>query len=71
MSVTTKSQAGDGVVELSEAQAAKLFDEIAMEKMGMSRVEFLHRWDQGEFEKVDWDSVPGLAEVAILLPFAR
>ena len=60
-----------GVVELSESEAASLFDKIAWENLHMSGVEFLKRWDAGEYRHTDWDAVPGLAEVAMLIPFAR
>lgn len=51
--------------------SADLFDRIAQANMSVTGSEFLRRWDSGEFEGVDWDSVPGLAEVATALPFAR
>jgi hypothetical protein len=60
-----------GVVQLSESEAVTLFDKIAMQHMHMSGEEFLKRWDAGEYEGRDWDSIPGLAEVAMVLPFAR
>jgi len=60
-----------GVVELSESEAASLFDKIAWESLQMSGVESLKRWDAGEYRDMDWDAVPGLAEVATLIPFAR
>jgi hypothetical protein len=60
-----------GVVEVDASNGAELFDRIAMKNMSMSGSEFLKRWDAGEYEGMDWDSVPGLAEVAIALPFAR
>jgi hypothetical protein len=39
--------------------------------MGISGTQFLARWDAGEFEDMNWDDIPGLAEVATALPFAR
>ena len=56
---------------LDERAGAELFDRIARRNMDLSGSEFLARWDSGAFEGVDWDSVPGLAEVAMALPFAR
>ncbi len=59
------------VVEVDASAGAELFNRIAMKYMSMSGAEFLKRWDDGQYARVDWDSVPGLAEVAIALPFAR
>jgi len=59
------------VIELSESEAASLFDKIAWQHLRMSGEEFLKRWDAGEFKGKNWDAMPGLAEVAMLIPFAR
>jgi hypothetical protein len=69
MSVKVKTT--PGVIELSEAEAASLFDKIAWQRLHMSGDEFIKRWDAGEYKGKDWDAVPGLAEVAMLIPFAR
>jgi hypothetical protein len=61
----------DGVVSLDRDHAADLFDRIARKHMDMSGAEFLRRWDSGEYASVEWDSVEGLAEVAMALPLAR
>jgi len=61
---------GFGVVELSESEAASLFDKIAWQHLHMSGEEFMKRWNAGEYEGKDWDTIPGLAEVAMLIPFA-
>lgn len=58
------------VIVLDSDDSADLFDRIAQANMSITGVDFLRRWDSGEFSNVDWDSVPGLAEVAIALPFA-
>ena len=58
------------VIELDEEQGAELFDRTAQACMGMSGADFLRAWDAGKFDGVNWDDVPGLAEVAIALPFA-
>jgi hypothetical protein len=70
MSVGIQSPIG-GIVELNESEAADLFDAIAWENLHMSGREFLKRWDAGDYRGKDWDAVPGLAEVAMLIPFAR
>jgi hypothetical protein len=72
VNMSVKADAGrGGIVELSEAEAARIFDKIAQENLHMSGAEFLRRWDAGEYEGKDWDAVPGLAEVAMLISFAR
>jgi hypothetical protein len=48
-----------------------MFDRIARKNMGISGAEFLRRWDAGEFEGTDWDSIDGLRAVAMALPLAR
>jgi hypothetical protein len=59
------------VDELDARAGAALFDEIAHTYMGISGDEFLQRWQAGVYANSDWDDVPGLAEVATALPFAR
>jgi len=69
--MTTKTEATGGVEYMNRRDSAELFDQIARKNMGMSGTDFLRRWDAGEYEGQDWDAVPGLAEVATALPFAR
>ncbi|PJK19731.1 hypothetical protein [Mycolicibacterium goodii] len=59
------------VVELNDSEAEALFDKAAQRHLHMSGKEFLARWDAGEYAGQDWDRHPGLAEVAMLIPFAR
>lgn len=59
------------VSELSEQEADELFDRICRREMGVAGVEFLRRWDAGEFADVDVDSVPGLTDVVMALPLVR
>ena len=67
----TKAEATGGVAYVDSRESADLFDQIARKYMGISGTEFLARWDAGEFENMNWDDIPGLAEVATALPFAR
>lgn len=53
------------------SEGADVLDRVAQREMGMSGVEFLARWDRGEFAGVNWDDVPGLADVAMVIDFAR
>ena len=59
------------VVELTQEEDGDLFDQVVRREMGMSGPEFLARWDAGEYEGVDFDTVPGLVTVYMYLPFAR
>lgn len=69
--MTTATGSASEVVTMDDQGSADLFDQIARRSMGVSGSEFLSRWDDGEFDGVSWDDVPGLAEVAMALPFAR
>jgi hypothetical protein len=59
------------VVEVSQADGFTMFDQVTRREMGISGEEFLCRWDAGEYEGIDYDTVPGLVEVWMYLPFAR
>lgn len=53
--------------ELNEAESAELFDSICRREMNMSGANFLQRYEAGEYENVDVDSVPGLVDVLTAL----
>jgi hypothetical protein len=59
------------VVELTPEEDAELFDQVVRREMNMTGADFLTRWDAGEYEGVDFDTVPGLVTVFMYLPFAR
>lgn len=59
------------VIDVDTSDAADMFERIVHFHMGITAEAFLQRWDAGEFAGSDWDSVPGLVEVATALPFAR
>jgi len=63
------------IKELSQQEAGQeageLFDRICRREMRISATEFLQRWDAGEYDRTDVDSVPGLADVAMALPLIR
>lgn len=69
--MSTSIGAADGVVTLKDREYEELFDRIARKNMGISGADFLRRWNAGEYDGVDWDSVPGLRAVAMALPLAR
>lgn len=60
-----------GFIELTEPEAISLFDKAAWNHLSISGEEFLRRWDRGDYACVNWDLQPGLAEVAMLIPFVR
>ncbi|MGQ0838139.1 hypothetical protein [Actinokineospora sp.] len=59
------------VVELSDAEGAAAFDQLARREMGISGNEFLRRWDGGEWTDEDFDKVNGLVDVWMGLPLVR
>ena len=59
------------VEPLDDRASAELFDQVAQRHMGISGDTFIAHWDRGDYEGKDWDSQPGLVEVAMALPFAR
>lgn len=71
MAIDIAWPAAEFVVDLDDADAEALFDKAAQRYMSMSGQEFLARWDAGEYADQDWDRHPGLAQVAMLIPFAR
>lgn len=59
------------VTTLDEDGYTDLFDRIAKKNMGLSGAEFLRRWDAGQYEGIDWDSVDGLVPVAMSIRLVR
>lgn len=59
------------VKNLSDPEAQDMFDRICQREMQITGGEFLRRWDAGEYDTSDVDSVPGLADVAMALPLVR
>lgn len=69
--MSSKAATENGVVELSEDDAAVAFDRLAQREMGISGAEFLHRWDAGEWDGDNLDAVSGLVDVWAALPLVR
>ncbi|MFD0199598.1 MULTISPECIES: hypothetical protein [Saccharothrix] len=69
--MTQDTKRGVEVVELSEVEAAAMFDRVTRRHMGISAEEFLARWDAGEWTDADLDDVDGLVEVWAYLPAVR
>ena len=64
----------DEIRFLDESEGHLFFDKQAWRLMGMSGAEFIRRYDAGDFDKEldeDGSSRPGLAQLVMLLPFAR
>lgn len=56
------------VEEVSVQEGHALFDRIARRFLGLSGLEFLARWDRGDFAE---DDRPEVTHVAMLIPFGR
>lgn len=59
------------VSQMSDQEAADVFDGIARRELGVSGVEFLKRWDAGEYGHTDRDDVDGLSEVVAAMSLVR
>lgn len=59
------------VTELSEQEAADLFDGICQRELHMSGSEFLRRWDAGQYRDSDVDQVEGLPDVVAAISLVR
>lgn len=59
------------VNELSEQEAADVFDGICRRELSISGAEFLRRWDAGEYREVDVDDVDGLPDVVAVISLVR
>lgn len=62
---------GNGIRFVRGEEARRIFNRIAKRHLGMTGREFLRRWDAGEWKQVKLDSVPGLVDVWMAMPFAR
>ncbi|KXP08855.1 hypothetical protein [Tsukamurella tyrosinosolvens] len=69
--MATTAQTVDGFDTLSDDEYDSLFDRIVRKNMGISAAEFLARWDRGDYQGRDWDSVSGLRAAAMALPLVR
>ena len=63
------AQTNGHVRELSLEEGQKLFDEKALQYLGVSGDEFIRRLDAGEYGDPDED--PNVMRLVMLLPFAR
>ena len=59
------------VIDMGHKEAGDVFDGICRHELGMSRAEFLRRWDAGEYQDLDVDSIPGLVDVVLALSLVR
>ncbi len=51
---------------LDEADTETMLEELTQAKMGISITEFRRRSEAGAYSDIDWDSIPGLVDVAIV-----
>ncbi|SHY10959.1 hypothetical protein [Mycobacteroides abscessus] len=63
-------QPGCEIVELDDFQAREMFDHVCRSQIGLSGAEFIERYQSGEYDDVDPDSIEGLPTVLCILPFA-
>ncbi len=68
-----QARAGYGmqISELTQEDAAEVFDQICRRELGLAGSEFLSKWDAGDYEGVDVDDVDGLPEVVAAIPLVR
>jgi hypothetical protein len=66
-----RTAADVGIGELSEQDAAELFDRICRRELHTSGAEFLRSWDAGLYGDVDPDAYDGLPDVLMALPLVR
>jgi hypothetical protein len=59
------------VSELSEQEAAELFDRICQRELQISGAMFLNDWDAGLYRDADPDVCTGLADVLLAIPLVR
>lgn len=56
--------------EISDADAERIFDEVARRKLNISGDEFLRRLDDGRFDNLSEEN-PRIQEVLMLVPMVR
>jgi hypothetical protein len=59
----------NGIYEMTAADLNIVFDKAARKLVGLSGQEFVSRWNNGDFGP-DPDRMPGVTEVAALMPTA-
>ena len=58
-----------GHIDLTEEEAAALFDREARRRLGMSGAEFIAAWESGQFD--DDPDQPAVMYLAMLLPLVQ
>lgn len=66
--MASSTQCGVEIIELDAAQGRAMFDAVCQRHMGISREEFLNRWEAGEWSEADFDQVEGLVDVWMAQP---
>jgi hypothetical protein len=59
----------NGYIDLTEEEAAALFDREARKRLGMSGQAFLEAWESGQFD--DDPDQPAIMYMAMLLPLVQ
>jgi hypothetical protein len=56
---------------VSKDEFSAMVDSRAKRVLGISAKEFLTRWKNGRYRKLDTDTCPGVIELALLAPLPR
>lgn len=57
-------------VRLGKDESEELFDAIARKNMQLTGDEFIKHWNNGEYDGLNFDDVPGLTKTVVALPFS-
>src|ERR1700733_7836452 len=60
-----------GIKWVSKAEFSDMVDSRARRVLGISAEQFLTRWKNGQYRKLDTDTCPGVIELALLAPLPR
>ena len=66
-----KKQKTVGVRWVNKAQFSEMLDARAKRVLGITARQFIARWKNGSYRKLDADTCPGVVELAILAPLPR
>lgn len=56
---------------VTKGEFTSMVDSRARRVLGISAKQFINRWKNGQYRKLDADTCPGVVELAILAPLPR
>ena len=60
------------VIEVTDEEGRRMFDEAAQEWLGITGEEFLRRYDAGEYaDLVESEDIRRIVDLYLMIPFAR